>query len=98
MTVALVVLVCVIVVQAAERVWSQRTAAQTERRLVGALLSRHSGDLAALESVENQPRPARIKTRRATADQPGINEYGQLVDERGAVLDESSMVGLPGNN
>ncbi len=96
MTVALVVLCVVVAFLLAERSWAARQWQQTERRLVGALLSRHSGDLAALESVENQPRPARIKTRRATADTPGINEYGQLIDERGAVVDESAMVGLGG--
>jgi len=94
-TVALAVLVIVVAVQTGERILAERGHAAERRRLVTAVISRHAGDLAAVESAQHlSPAPARRKT---LDPEVHVNEFGNIVDRDGQVIDESAMIGLGGN-
>ena len=78
-----------------ERILAERVWASERRRLITAVLARHAGDLAAVEAVERMsPAPARRRTGDPSVK---VNEWGQIVDDDGQVIDESALIGLGGN-
>ncbi len=96
--VAVFVLGALLAVMVVRDVWLMRQWARERHHLVQAIVARHAPDLVALAAAETGVSLPKVEPRKATPERPGVDLDGRLIDEHGQVVDESAMIGKPGNS